>query len=43
MRLKRISVSGLFGVFDHEISLDNSQRVTIITVQTVSVRLSCLE
>ena len=30
MRVKTISVKGLFGVFDHEIPLQNSDRVTII-------------
>jgi predicted ATP-binding protein involved in virulence len=30
MRVKSISVKGLFGVFDHEIPLQNPDRVTII-------------
>ncbi|ABB56213.1 AAA family ATPase [Synechococcus elongatus] len=30
MKIKRISVYGLFGVFDHTISLNTNQRITII-------------
>ena len=30
MRVKKIGVKGLFGVFDHEIPLENVDRVTII-------------
>ncbi|MBF0473202.1 MAG: AAA family ATPase, partial [Nitrospirae bacterium] len=30
MRIKKISITGLFGMFDHEIPLKMDERVTII-------------